>query len=410
MPELDFDALREAVENDTFLPEFTEIRRRARRHKRWRLLVNTARILGVLTIAMPGLAVVDIVYTHAHHPPAGVPVAGNATDDDYANTFPLTTPTAPTADAVTASVVAVDSIDSAHAYALVDVCLDDACNMQLSQVNPTATNATPQSVGLIRSQPTQLLATPRLVLINATTANVSAIPANNPRSQESISIEAAAGRIAATPRPVQISVLGAIRAVTGAAGTPMNIPSQPGVSGPDLVSTVHGWWVLGSMPNGELGVSVSHDDGTTWTTHSTGVEPLPASADSAPNAAFATIDGNDMFLLARTATGMKMLYSTDAGATWHPISNAVAWPLSTSFSLVATSSGEVIASFTSGGTTTYRSSSDYGGTFQPMPGAPAHTGNVVRVGSELITLGTHSQISTDGVNWQEALIPTAVPS
>ena len=39
-----------------------------------------------------------------------------------------------------------------------------------------------------------------------------------------------------------------------------------------------------------------------------------------------------------------------------------------------------------------------------MTGAPAHTGNVVRVGSELITLGTHSQISTDGVNWQDALI------
>jgi hypothetical protein len=409
MPELNFDALREAVENDTFLPEFTEIRRRARRHKRWRRLVNTARILGVLVVATPGLAIVDVVFTHIYRPvdSTGVAAGPDAGDLDSA---PITGSTVTSGNSVISSVVDVAGIDGAHAYALVDVCLVHACNLQLSQINPTSTSPTPQSVGLIRAAPTQTLANPRLVLVNASTASVSAIPAGDPRAQVSITITPAPGKIASTPRPVQISVLGAIGMVTGAAGVPQSIPSQPNVSGPELVSTLDGWWVTGTMPTGELGISVSHDDGATWTVHSTGVKPLPATAGGASNSAFATTDGTDMFVLARTAAGMKMLYSTDAGATWHPISADVLWPVSTSFSLVATANGEVIASFTSGSTTTYLSSSNYGGKFRTMAGAPVETGNVVRIGNELITLGTHSQISTDGINWQEALIPTVAPN
>ncbi len=318
MPELNFDALREAVENDTFLPEFAEIRRRARRHKRWRILMNTARILGVLAVAAPGLAIVDVVFTHIYRPVDSSGVAAGISVGDP-NAAPMSSTLAGTVTQVTSTVVAVDSIDNAHTYALVDVCLGHSCNLQLSQVNPTATGAAPQSVGLIRATPIEQLASPRLVLVNTATANVSAIPAGSPRSQVSITIQPAPGQVAAAPRPVQISVLGAIRMVSGATGTPQNIPSQPTVSGPTLVSTIHGWWVTGSMPTGELGISVSHDNGATWTTHSTGIKPLQATADSATNSAFATIDGTDMFVLARTAGGMKMLYSTDAGTTWQPI-------------------------------------------------------------------------------------------
>jgi hypothetical protein len=402
MPELDFDALREAVENDTFLPEFAEIRKRARRHKRWRVLVNTARILGVLTVAMPGLAIADVVFTHIYRPADTGSVAGGTSNG-------VTSPTGGGVagiSVVTSSVVAVDGIDAAHTYALVDVCLNHSCNLQLSQVNPTSTNPAPQSTGLIRSAPSEALTGARLVVTNTTMAYVSAIPANSPRVQVPITLRAAPGTIADAIRPVQVSMLGSIRAVSGATGVPATIPEQPGVSGPELVSTNHGWWVTGIAPDGNLGISVSHDSGQTWSTHSTGYKILPAGADSPSNSAFATIDGNDMFTLLRTPQGMKLLYSTDGGGAWHPITSDVSWPTSTSFSLVATDKGVVIASFTSGGTTTYLASSDYGATFRPMTQKLVNTGNVVRVGNELITLGTHSQISTDGINWQSALIET----
>jgi hypothetical protein len=406
MPELDFDALREAVENDTFIPEFVEIRRRARRHKRWRVLVNTARILGILTIAMPGLLIADVVFTHIYRPVDTNNIAAGVSDGNGNGALSDGSTTA----TVTSAVVAVDGIDSAHTYALVDVCLNHSCNLQLSQVNPTPTAASPQSIGLIRTVPTQRLTGMRLILANESTAYVSAVPANSPRVQVPIAIQPAAGAITAVPRPVQISTLGTICAVTGGSGTPMSIPAQPSVSGPELVSTNHGWWVTGTAPDGYFGVSVSHDYGATWTTHSTGYRLAPSLTDNASNSAFATIDGTDMFVLLRTITGMKLLYSTDGGTSWHPINTTVSWPASTSFSLVATDRGVVIASFTYGSSTSYLTSIDYGATFKSTNDEPRNTGNVVRVGSELITLGTHSQISTDGLNWQSALIQTVAPS
>ena len=349
MPELNFDALREAVENDTFLPEFTRDpaarppaqavaaarehgpdprrpdRRDARaRHRRRRV--------------------------HAHLPPGGQRPRGRpATSDGDTDAVPVTTPTAP---APTRSPRASwrSTASTARTRTRSSTCASThACNLQLSQVNPTATNAAPQSVGLIRSHADAAAAstaTGRHRTRRWPTSARSRRTARAPRCPSRSSRPRA--RSPATPRPVQISVLGAIRAVTGAAGTPTNIPSQPGVSGPDLVSTVHGWWVIGSMPDRRtrrLGQPRQrHDLDDPLDRHRDRCRPAPTAR---PNAAFATIDGNDMFVLARTAAGMKMLYSTDAGATWHPIADRTwrgrcrrrsAWS--------PRASGEVIASFT----------------------------------------------------------------
>jgi len=393
MPELNFDDLRQAVESDTYLPEFSEVRRRARRHRRWRRLLTVSRALGVLVLAAPVAAIGGIVFSHAY--PAG-PAADQADGGHRA------TGTTGRAVAVArANVLAVDGIDPEHTYALVDVCVLKQCDLQLSQVNPTAAASVPQRTGLLRNSPTDTVTDPRITVENPTTVIISARIDDAPRQYLTLSVDPSAGTIHGV-RPVQTSLQGPVRVVTGTNGTAMPLTDQPPLTSPVLGSATKGWWVLGTTPAGQLAVSVSRDHGHTWSTEGLGVVPDASTPGGTRGASLATIDGRHVYVLVRTDGQMSLLGSNDGGATWGPLATSQAWPDADSYGLVATTSGGLIAWFTSGRNTTAFESTDGGGTFSAYSGV---AGPVVATGGQYVVLGLAPSTSTNGVDWASAYVP-----
>jgi hypothetical protein len=413
MPELNFDDLREAVENDTYLPEFEEVKRRARRHKRWRILINAARVLGVLIVAAPGFAIGDVVFTHIYNPAKQATHTTRGGDGGGTSVDGVT----PTLTPVTRSVVAVDGTDLAHTYALDDVCAGRSCDLQLTQVNPSAVDALAERVGLLRTSPSDTITNPQIVVVNETTVIVSANVNSSPRQYLTLSVNPEPGRVLSTPRPVQTTAQGPIRVVNSDSGPALPIDSQPPVSEPVLANDVGGWWVCGTTPAGELAVSVSHDDGRVWTTHRTGLLPDASTPGSTAGAALATADGTHVYLMMRSRGGIALIYSGDGGMTWDPIATSKTWPNATTYSLVITPDGSLLASFTAApktagtaGSTTYLISKDQGATFLPPTGPLMASGPIVAVGNGFVSLGTSPAISPDGVNWQAAYVPYVTTS
>jgi hypothetical protein len=227
-------------------------------------------------------------------------------------------------------------------------------------------------------------------------------------------MEAAAGVISSTPRPIQTTVQGAIRVVKGAYGLPATLPHQPAVSEPVLESQTGGWWVCGTTPDsGELAVSVSRDDGRSWSTHPLGLLPdtmagsasstLPRSTNGGP--ALATSNGIDIYVLVTSGGQMVLTRSENGGITWSPAATAEVWPTGTSYGMVAKADGSLLVWFTNAGITTYLRSVDHGQTFTPDTGPPAPGGSIVQVRDGYITLGTEPATSRDGATWAAAYVP-----
>ncbi|HEY1486442.1 MAG TPA: hypothetical protein VGF84_10080 [Micromonosporaceae bacterium] len=403
MPDLNFGELRQAVESETSIPEFREIRRRAQRHKRWRVLINTARVLGVLIIAAPALAVGDVVLTHVTDPTggAGVATGGDATGSTGI-TLGVNTERGQLAP-VTRTIVAVDGIDQAHTYALVDVCQSHVCNLQLAQIDPSSPSAVTQETGLLRAAPTDRITDPSLVVENANTVIVSGTDGSTPRQDMTISITPAPGAIANVARPIQTNAQGPIDVVTGGHAIAAVLPNQPPVNQPVLVSTVDGWWVVGTMPGGEIAVSVSRDNGHRWTTHTVG---LPADPGAGPThgAALATWDGQYVLLLVRSGGVTRLLYSSDGGAVW-AVRTSEEFSSTSTFGMIMTTGETVIAWFGTAHGFTYLASNDLGVTFTRLSGAAAPTGPIVATGGAFVTLGLTPMTSSDGLTWQSAYVP-----
>lgn len=400
MPDLNFSDLRQAVENDTNIPEFREVSRRARRHKRWRALWTTARVLGVLVIATPAFAIGDVVFSHIYRPqPTRTQAAG--LDDQRPNGTRVAAKTA----VVTRTVLAADGIDAAHTYALVDVCQGAACNLQLSQVNPNANTAIAQRTGLLRTTATDSLDNPRIVVQNASTVIVSAGIGTGPRQYLTLAVDPAPGSFSNAARPVQTSVQGPIQVVKGREGSAVTLANQPPVSAPVLCSESKGWWVVGTTSTGQLAVSVSHDAGRTWSVHGVGIVPDSSTPGGTLGAVLASRTASDIFLLVRSAGAMSLLASGDGGDTWSPTATSQVWPAANRYGLVATKSGALIAWFTSKRGTTSMISTDGGASFQPAEPATAPSAPIMAVGGGYLALGTSPSVSSDGVSWETAYVP-----
>jgi hypothetical protein len=397
MSDLNFSGLRQEIESETSIPEFREVRRRAARHKRWRILLNAARVVGVLVIATPALAVGDVVFTHIYSPQAP-----NSATGGVAPTIHEQKRTGGMSGSLTRTVVAVDGIDARHTYALVDVCLHAGCNLQLSQVNPDASAAVTQQYGLLRSAPTDVVTDPTLVVENDTTVIVSGIVNAAPRQYQTVSAVAVFGAFAPPPRPIQAVVQGPIRVVSGARGSATTLANQPPVSTPTLESERDGWWVVGTLPAGALAVSVSQDTGRHWSTH--GVDVVPDS--SAPGStSLVAQDAANAFLLIRSRGKVSLLHSGDGGVTWGTRATSESWPSGGRRGLIMTSGGALIAWFASAAHTTYLVSTDEGVSFRPLTGAAAPSGPIVSAGGGFVTLGASPMASPDGVTWQSAYVP-----
>jgi len=392
MPELNFDDLRKAVENDTSIPEFREVRRRARRHRRWRVLINAARILGILIIATPAIAIGDVVFTH---------LQGPGPDTTATGTAPNGTKGSPAPPVITATVVAADGIDPEHTYALIDVCAAKRCNLQLAQVNPPTAQAQVQRTGLLRNAASDRLIDPWVTVEDTSTVVVSGIVNSGVRQYQTVSVEPVGGAVPDMTRPVQTTVQGPICSIRN--GSARILPNQPPLTSPVLASTTKGWWVVGTTPTGQLALSVSHDDGRTWSAkHGMGIVPDSSTPGGTLGAAFATADGHRIYALARSRDQMTLLVSTDAGVTWSPTATSQQWPAGSRYGLVVTPSGTLIAWFSTSSRTRTLSSTDGGQTFGP---ATVPNGPIIPTGHDLMVLGTNPSTSRDGSDWESAYVP-----
>jgi hypothetical protein len=185
-----------------------------------------------------------------------------------------------------------------------------------------------------------------------------------------------------------------------------------------LESDTHGWWVCGTAPdNGELAVSVSRDNGQSWSTHSLGLLPdgtapnttgttsTTALPDDTDGPALATSNGIDVYVLVTSGGQMVLTRSENGGVTWSPTATAEVWPSGSRYGMVAKTDGSLLVWFTNAGITTYLRSVDHGQTFTPDTGPPAPGGAIVQVRDGYITLGTQPATSHNGQTWLAAYVP-----
>jgi hypothetical protein len=346
-----------------------------------------------------------VIVARAYHT-SGVVVS----EIDGSNTTPAPAPAPVKTGPTTRTVLAVDGLDLAHVWGLVDVCSDDLCNLQLSSVSSATETASTQRLGLLRTQPTDGLVDPRIVVVNSDTVVISGLVSSGSRQYQTIRLTntgTGTPAASATVRPIQTTVEGAIRVVHGSVADPVTLPHQPQVSLPVLQTDAAGWWVSGTSPsNGELAVSVSRDDGTSWSTHTLGL--LPDSNDAGATVsgpALATSNGVDVYVLVAASDRMVLIRSVNGGTTWSPVAAGQSWPSGSKYGMVAEHDGSLLVWFTNGGITTYMRSVDSGETFQPDTGPPAPGGAIVQVSDGYVSVGTQPALSHDGQTWVAAYVP-----
>lgn len=393
--DLNFPELREYVENNTYLPEFHEIERRARRRRGHRRMGTGAAVLGALALCAPvvigGGTLAARLYSGA-----GTSVIGISGDNHVVR---IGTPATTAPPVVTRTLVAADGVDLEHVYGLVDVCADTHCSLQLSTIDPGGITGTTQRLGLFRTRPTDVITDARIVALNDHTVIVSATLGTGLRQSETIPLTAAGTTPTVMARPVQPTEQGDIR-MAGTTGTVSSIPRQPSVTSPSLACSQAGWWVSGIDPvSGELAVSVSSDQGHTWTTH-----PVGILADSR-GTAVATTDGVNVYLLANNGGQLVLLRSTDGGGTWAPTATQQTWSPGTSYGMIARSDGSLLIWITRDQVTSYLRSTDGGASFVPDEGPPGPGGPIVTLRDGFLALGTSPALSHDGVTWASAYVP-----
>jgi hypothetical protein len=403
MTEPDFAALRSGVEQHTRLPDFDDVAARGRRRLRRRRLSTTLWSLAAMIVCLPGLAYIGLVLASNSDRPGVMQIAiANGGNDDASNTT-ITLP-APAAK-VTARLIAAGGVDLTHAYGLIDACRGNACSLQLISLG---NDVSTERIRLLRSDPSDTLASARVVALDRTDVMISAEVGNSigPVAQTlSLGPIFGAKRPTTSVEPVQVAALGKIEEASGD-GKIRPIAHQPKLSSINLASKDHGWWVTGDDPGtGELNVSLSHDQGATWHTTELGVVP-----ETGEQPALATADGTNVYVLVRSGGQMLLIRSSDGGQTWAPPIPEASWTTTDDYGLITPSDGSV-GVWLSGGadTVSYRRSTDQGATFLPVTASSAPAGRVVTIAGGYVTLGANPTISNDGHTWHRITIPFVPP-
>ncbi len=400
---LDFRGLRHDVESATMLPEFAGVARRARRLRLRSRLATLAALLAAVAILVPGMALA----TRTQHTEIG---PATQLDDQAATDGPGGATPAPSGPA-RFSVAAVAGVDLAHLYALVDICHGDACDLQLCAVRPRGVaNSGPIRTGLLRTSPSSWLAAPTL---QALTRDLLLVGGNTRTGHESVQVDTAGdgvasstGPMASGSNPVQLAVGGELSAFDLVTGRMVALGAQPALDTPAVapgVAASKGIWAYGVIPNGtELGVSVSVNGGTRWTTTALGV-PVGAATP-----VLATYDGRTGYLLTRLDTGGYALFATrDAGLSWTHLPAWLPWPTAVpgggGYGLVVRPDGTLLAWLDTGLTVAYLNSSDGGATFTATATGPG--GPVYAISDGYVSVGTAPKLSHDAATWSPATIP-----
>jgi hypothetical protein len=405
MAELDFNGLRAEVEAATMLPDFGQVARRARRARRRARLATLSAALAVVAMLAPA----GIITAREH----AVNQTGPISHPDQATPMPvgLQTPAAsPTpSTALQATIEAADGADLGHVYALVDVCVPDSCNLQLSmiQTNPRPWVG-PDRIGLLRDKSTQWLAGFRLDALSGNSVVISGQAASGTRRYQRVNtgevIDATTNAVAKVGDKVaQIDNSGELWAMNGKTNQLSSLAHQPPVHQPSVarVAPSLGLWVTGTDPaSGKLAVTTSRDAGRTWQSTT-----LDLAGDSGPPA-LASYNGRVAYLLVRTVDRQFALFRTsDTGDTWQRLSTALPWPAADTnagYGIVVRPDGSVLAWLQTSPTVVYAQSTDGGHSFanQAGPGGP-----VIAVSDGYVSLGSPPKLSRDGSTWAAANLP-----
>jgi hypothetical protein len=407
--DLDFAGLRRHVEAVTMVPEFAAVTRRARRTRRRARLATLAAVALVLAILVPAGLLRLRMGTVDLPPSSGL---------DFTTPVPVGLQTRSAAPAVrpVVTIVAAAGVNLDHVYGLVDVCAGGSCNLQLSQIMSGAgvTAGGPARIGLLRTRPTELLSDFQLAALSNTTLLVSAQPASGKRLYKRVEL----GALSDNPRPAasdgrmrdgdRAAVLddsGQLRAFDPRTGSLHSLPSQPPLSQLAVAGSIppaDGLWVTGNNAvTGQAAVAVSRDAGRSWHTVGLGVLPGPGTP------VLASRDGHTAYLLIRTVQGTyPMFRSVDGGLSWQRTPGTPQWPepasSDTGYGLVVRADATVLAWLASSPATVYLGSSNGGRTFTNVtgPGGP-----VLAVSDGYVSLGGGTKLSSDGLNWANAVLP-----
>lgn len=400
---LDFAGLRAEVEAATRIPEFEVVAKRARKIRRRGRLAMAATVLGVLGLLGPaGVASV-----------AATPVSGTV-GPDVVEFGPEPDPSSSAVPAPIASVpplvtvAGVDGVDLAHAYALVDVCYDDWCNLQLVPVRAASgPSVGPAKINLLRDKPTDVLTHLQLRAQTAKRMLVSAQNSAGQRVYDQVDVSNTAPSNASAPPPSgqwpnQPTAGGVVSTFDLLTGKMSALPAQPPLDAAEVVPGIapsRGIWVTGAS-GGVPTVAVSRDGGRDWTARQL---DLPAGT----GVALATYDGGYAYLLARTPSGFRIAVTADGGQSWQVSPAELPWPAgvpqTAAYGLAVRPDGGVLAWVATTPTVSYLQSTDHGQTFRALENGPG--GVLYQLPDGYVTVGLDTKISRDAATWTLAKLP-----
>lgn len=404
---IDFSRLRNDVEAATTLPQFDHVARRARR-RRARTRLAT---MGTLALIAGVLGSVGVVAQLRQSGPQGIVSGPGLAVEPSVNSS--------ASPSVQVHIAAAAGIDLNHMYALVDVCVVDSCNLQLSRLSGGSTK--PVRTNLLRNSPTAWLDSIGLTALSDTSFVVSGLTDTGHWQYAQVDLGSDDSRagytqgpsVTTSDRPVQLTRHGPIQAVQVHSGQLLDLPSQPPLAQPSVVESVapdKGIWVTGVASNAQLAVSVSRNAGRTWTTQPLGIMDSALSTYDEP--VFATHDGKSAYLLARLATEDFALFATsDGGRTWHREPAAPPWPepvpVGAPYGMVVRPDGSLLTWLATSPTVTYLESTDAGAQFRVTSTGPG--GRVFAVPDGYVQLGAQAAVSRDAATWAPTQVPYAVP-
>jgi hypothetical protein len=400
---IDFTRLRREVEAAVMLPAFTQVARRARWRRARARLTTVGTVLLVVGVLGPAGVVADL-----HQ--AGV--QGWVSRPDAVGS-PSVAPSGSAAIQIT--VAAAAGVDLNHTYALVDVCADDSCSLQLSRLSSSGgTAARPIQTGLLRATRTTFLDSIELTALSDTSLLVSGLTDGDRRQYTTVDVGRNDGPPAQTQTPpvttadraVQMKQFDKIQAVQARSGRLLQLPTQPPLAQPTVIDNLapaKGIWVTGTLPGGQFGVSVSRDAGRTWTTQALGLTVNQLSSFDEP--VFASYTGATAYLLLRQADEeFALFWTVDGGQNWHRQQTRLPWPepvpVGAAYGLVVRPDGSLLAWLSSNPTVTYLDSAGAGAPFRVSSSGPG--GPVYAVPDGYVELGSKPAISRDAATWAAA--------
>jgi hypothetical protein len=439
---LDFQGLRAEIEEVTRLPEFGAVERRARRLRTRDRLAVVGALLGTLVVIAPvGLTALNARQqgtTTAFDPDRQLAPLGLISPEHPDTRIP----DAQVPLTLDIRTKAVDGIDIDALWAALDVCAEAnspspttrngaqyavaECSLQVTRVL-TEGQVTPVVVGELRDQGTQTLNDIQLVALSDRSLLLSGVPEGQDRQYLKVVVTGGGERpTAPTGKPgepgrddriVQLAAHGEIYAVHQADDQFLRLARQPDLSQPTAVTSVaptSGWWVTGQDPmTGAVAVSVSRDQGRSWTTRGLGLMP------GIETPTLVTRDGRVAYVFVHTATGIAQYRTVDAGATWVNVPMTTRWPTSGDasgraptgadprrFGAVVRPDGAVLAWLEDTPAPVYLLSTDQGKTYRSAAG-PA--GRVVPVPGGYVSISDRLLVSDNAETWTPLPAPGHLP-